>query len=192
MFRTAQVLERGRPRSPCWEVFRPLPAPGHPGFSLLCALTSLSYRSRGPGGRGCSGGRNHFSLFYPFVSIPSWGRGVGGSVWIPEWDSQDSPWCSEPLQDCPPFVKCSSQAAQALHRQPHQSSLLSGHPRHLLVQVPDVLCFPASPNLVQTLASVWNSLLFFTQQNPIHFLSNNTVSSRKPFVNAQDGQSVFL
>ena len=35
-------------------------------------------------------------------------------MWTPEQLTQPAPWCSEPLQACPAFVTCSSQAPPAL------------------------------------------------------------------------------
>lgn len=125
-------------RSPCGEVLRPSPTPGHPGFSPSLPLCAASFVIQEPQswGQRMLRRKEPFSSFYPFVSLPSRGREVGGNVWTPEWLTQAAPWCSEPLQACPAFVTCSSQAPPAL--QPGVPSSPARRPR-LCSQAPPAL-----------------------------------------------------
>ena len=118
---TAPVLERMRQelRSLCWEALRP---PLAPDTWLLPLSASAICQPCDTGavvlGLEAAPERGTILLLLPTVPLPGRGGELGGSVWVPERLTRAATWCSEPLQACPAFVKCSSQASQALHHLP--------------------------------------------------------------------------
>lgn len=180
---TAPVLERMRQ-----ELVEDLACPGHPGLSRSLPVRAASLAIQEPWSWAWRLLRREepFSSFYPLVPLPSRGRGLGGSVWVPERLTRAAAWCSEPLQACPAFLKCSSQASQALHHLP-----------------PDPVCPPACSSVYWFRARTYcnflllpiflrlfprSGILFFlAHHDPAHSWSLNPVSSRKPSVNAQAG-----